>query len=103
MPGMLRAWPFRALARDFDREVPPAPRHDRHRIARPLLCLAVSKHWRLVLVGDVRQMQAVGCGGVFARLWRTVCPTDWPPSTSRETPANSRRFASLSSRPTRST
>ncbi|MGH9286721.1 MAG: MobF family relaxase [Acidimicrobiales bacterium] len=32
---------------------------------------AVSQQWRLVLVGDPRQLQAVGRGGMFAELCRT--------------------------------
>jgi conjugative relaxase-like TrwC/TraI family protein len=33
-----------------------------------LLCLADTQRWRLVLVGDHRQLQAVGRGGLFAEL-----------------------------------
>jgi conjugative relaxase-like TrwC/TraI family protein len=33
--------------------------------------LAASQRWRLVLVGDVRQLQAVGRGGMFDELCRT--------------------------------
>jgi conjugative relaxase-like TrwC/TraI family protein len=36
-----------------------------------LVRLAVSQHWRLVLVGDPRQLQAVGRGGMFDELCRT--------------------------------
>jgi conjugative relaxase-like TrwC/TraI family protein len=36
-----------------------------------LVDLAVSHQWRLVLVGDPRQLQAVGRGGMFAELCRT--------------------------------
>ncbi|MGH9228878.1 MAG: AAA family ATPase [Acidimicrobiales bacterium] len=36
-----------------------------------LVDLAVSQRWRLVLVGDPRQLQAVGRGGMFAELCRT--------------------------------
>jgi DNA transposition AAA+ family ATPase len=36
-----------------------------------LVHLAVSQQWRLVLVGDPRQLQAVGRGGMFAELCRT--------------------------------
>ena len=36
-----------------------------------LVDLALSQHWRLVLVGDPRQLQAVGRGGMFAELCRT--------------------------------
>ena len=36
-----------------------------------LVQLAVSQHWRLVLVGDPRQLQAVGRGGMFDELCRT--------------------------------
>jgi conjugative relaxase-like TrwC/TraI family protein len=36
-----------------------------------LVALAVSQHWRLVLVGDPRQLQAVGRGGMFDELCRT--------------------------------
>jgi len=35
-----------------------------------LIDLAVSQHWRLVLVGDPRQLQAVGRGGMFDELCR---------------------------------
>ena len=35
-----------------------------------LVGLAVSQHWRLVLVGDPRQLQAVGRGGMFDELCR---------------------------------
>jgi hypothetical protein len=33
-----------------------------------LTCLADQRHWRLVLVGDPRQLQAVGRGGMFTEL-----------------------------------
>jgi conjugative relaxase-like TrwC/TraI family protein len=33
-----------------------------------LVCLAEAQRWRLVLVGDHRQLQAVGRGGLFAEL-----------------------------------
>jgi conjugative relaxase-like TrwC/TraI family protein len=36
-----------------------------------LVELAVSRQWRLVLVGDPRQLQAVGRGGMFDELCRT--------------------------------
>jgi conjugative relaxase-like TrwC/TraI family protein len=36
-----------------------------------LVALTVSQHWRLVLVGDPRQLQAVGRGGMFDELCRT--------------------------------
>lgn len=36
-----------------------------------LVSLAVSQQWRLVLVGDPRQLQAVGRGGMFDELCRT--------------------------------
>ncbi len=36
-----------------------------------LVGLALSQHWRLVLVGDPRQLQAVGRGGMFDELCRT--------------------------------
>ena len=36
-----------------------------------LVGLAVSQQWRLVLVGDPRQLQAVGRGGMFDELCRT--------------------------------
>jgi AAA domain len=36
-----------------------------------LVRLAVSQHWRLVLVGDPRQLQAVGRGGMFDERCRT--------------------------------
>jgi conjugative relaxase-like TrwC/TraI family protein len=36
-----------------------------------LVELGVSQHWRLVLVGDPRQLQAVGRGGMFGELCRT--------------------------------
>jgi conjugative relaxase-like TrwC/TraI family protein len=36
-----------------------------------LVRLAVSQHWRLALVGDPRQLQAVGRGGMFDELCRT--------------------------------
>ena len=36
-----------------------------------LIRLAHSQRWRLVLVGDPRQLQAVGRGGMFAELCRT--------------------------------
>lgn len=36
-----------------------------------LISLAVSKRWRLVLVGDPRQLHAVGRGGMFDELCRT--------------------------------
>jgi conjugative relaxase-like TrwC/TraI family protein len=36
-----------------------------------LVDLAVSQQWRLVLVGDPRQLQAVGRGGMFAEQCRT--------------------------------
>jgi conjugative relaxase-like TrwC/TraI family protein len=36
-----------------------------------LVGLAVSQHWRLVLVGDPRQLQAVGRGGMFDELCRS--------------------------------
>jgi conjugative relaxase-like TrwC/TraI family protein len=36
-----------------------------------LVRLAVSQRWRLVLVGDPRQLQAVGRGGMFDELYRT--------------------------------
>jgi conjugative relaxase-like TrwC/TraI family protein len=36
-----------------------------------LVRLAVSQQWRLVLVGDPRQLQAVGRGGMFDQLCRT--------------------------------
>jgi ATP-dependent exoDNAse (exonuclease V) alpha subunit len=36
-----------------------------------LVDLAVSQHWHLALVGDPRQLQAVGRGGMFAELCRT--------------------------------
>jgi conjugative relaxase-like TrwC/TraI family protein len=36
-----------------------------------LVRLAVSQRWRLVLVGDPRQLQAVGRGGMFDELCRT--------------------------------
>ena len=35
-----------------------------------LTTLAVSQRWRLVLVGDPRQLQAVGRGGMFDELCR---------------------------------
>ncbi len=35
-----------------------------------LVGLALSQHWRLVLVGDPRQLQAVGRGGMFDELCR---------------------------------
>jgi conjugative relaxase-like TrwC/TraI family protein len=34
-----------------------------------LVSLAEANQWRLVLVGDHRQLQAVGRGGLFAELW----------------------------------
>jgi conjugative relaxase-like TrwC/TraI family protein len=37
-----------------------------------LTMLAVSQHWRLVLVGDPRQLQAVGRGGMFDELCRNA-------------------------------
>jgi conjugative relaxase-like TrwC/TraI family protein len=37
-----------------------------------LVDLAVSQQWRLVLVGDPRQLQAVGRGGMFDELCRTA-------------------------------
>jgi conjugative relaxase-like TrwC/TraI family protein len=37
-----------------------------------LVDLAVSQQWRLVLVGDPRQLQAVGRGGMFNELCRTA-------------------------------
>jgi conjugative relaxase-like TrwC/TraI family protein len=37
-----------------------------------LTTLAVSQRWRLVLVGDPRQLQAVGRGGMFDELCRSV-------------------------------
>ncbi len=37
-----------------------------------LIDLAVSQQWRLVLVGDPRQLQAVGRGGMFYELCRTA-------------------------------
>jgi conjugative relaxase-like TrwC/TraI family protein len=37
-----------------------------------LIDLAVSQQWRLVLVGDPRQLQAVGRGGMFDELCRTA-------------------------------
>jgi conjugative relaxase-like TrwC/TraI family protein len=37
-----------------------------------LVRLAVSQRWRLVLVGDPRQLQAVGRGGMFDELCRTA-------------------------------
>jgi conjugative relaxase-like TrwC/TraI family protein len=36
-----------------------------------LVTLAVSQRWRLVLVGDTRQLQAVGRGGMFDELCRS--------------------------------
>jgi DNA transposition AAA+ family ATPase len=36
-----------------------------------LTTLAASQHWRLVLVGDPRQLQAVGRGGMFDELCRS--------------------------------
>jgi conjugative relaxase-like TrwC/TraI family protein len=36
-----------------------------------LVALAVSRRWRLVLVGDPRQLQAVGRGGMFDELCRS--------------------------------
>jgi len=36
-----------------------------------LVQLTASQHWRLVLVGDPRQLQAVGRGGMFDELCRT--------------------------------
>jgi conjugative relaxase-like TrwC/TraI family protein len=36
-----------------------------------LVGLARTQHWRLVLVGDPAQLQAVGRGGIFAELCRT--------------------------------
>lgn len=36
-----------------------------------LVVLAVSQQWRLVLIGDPRQLQAVGRGGMFDELCRT--------------------------------
>lgn len=36
-----------------------------------IVSLAVSQQWRLVLVGDPRQLQAVGRGGMFDELCRT--------------------------------
>jgi conjugative relaxase-like TrwC/TraI family protein len=36
-----------------------------------LISLAVSQNWRLALVGDPRQLQAVGRGGMFDELCRT--------------------------------
>ena len=38
---------------------------------RELVELADRERWRLVLVGDPRQLQAVGRGGMFAELCRT--------------------------------
>jgi ATP-dependent exoDNAse (exonuclease V) alpha subunit len=37
-----------------------------------LVTLAVSQRWRLVLVGDPRQLQAVGRGGMFDELCRSA-------------------------------
>ena len=37
----------------------------------PLVTLAVSQRWRLVLVGDPRQLQPVGRGGMFDELCRS--------------------------------
>jgi conjugative relaxase-like TrwC/TraI family protein len=39
-----------------------------------LVTLAVSQRWRLVLVGDPRQLRAVGRGGIFDELCRTGRP-----------------------------
>jgi ATP-dependent exoDNAse (exonuclease V) alpha subunit len=39
-----------------------------------LVGLAHSQQWRLVLVGDPRQLQAVGRGGMFDELCRTGNP-----------------------------
>ena len=43
---------------------------DLHRLTQ----LATSQHWRLALVGDYRQLQAVGRGGMFAEFC-TTCST----------------------------
>ncbi len=40
---------------------------DLHRLTR----LATTQHWRLALIGDHRQLQAVGRGGMFAELCTT--------------------------------
>ena len=40
---------------------------DLHRLTQ----LATTQHWRLALVGDQRQLQAVGRGGMFAELCTT--------------------------------
>lgn len=42
---------------------------DLHRLTQ----LTTSQHWRVVLVGDHRQLQAVGRGGMFAELCNTCC------------------------------
>ena len=36
-----------------------------------LIDLADQHHWRIVLVGDLRQLQAVGRGGMFTELCAT--------------------------------
>ena len=45
---------------------------DLHRLTQ----LASSQQWRLALVGDPRQLQAVGRGGMFAELCTTCRPTE---------------------------
>ena len=46
-------------------------RHARHRALHHLVGLADASDWRLVLVGDPRQLQAVGRGGMFDELCAT--------------------------------
>ena len=56
--------------------------------------LATSQRWRLALIGDPRQLQAVGRGGMFAELCTTAGRSSWSGSTGSPTTGKPPRHSS---------